>query len=197
MTGDQRGDRVAAEGPAEPADLPQGQSGRLPDPDLCGPFRRDPGVPARRLRQHWCWRERLSTVPGVGQVSIFGQKPYAARVQVNPAALAAQRHRPRRRPQRAGERDGQQPKGSIEGDAPDRSRSTPTTSCSTPRPSAMSSSPIATARRCASRMSATSIELGAERSASAPGSTTSRPRASRSRRRPAPTPSPWSTRSRR
>jgi hydrophobe/amphiphile efflux-1 (HAE1) family protein len=35
--------------------------------------------------------ERLSTVPGVGQVSIFGQKLYAARVQVNPAALAAHR----------------------------------------------------------------------------------------------------------
>jgi hydrophobe/amphiphile efflux-1 (HAE1) family protein len=33
--------------------------------------------------------ERLSTVEGVGQVSIFGQKPYAARVQVNPMALAA------------------------------------------------------------------------------------------------------------
>jgi hydrophobe/amphiphile efflux-1 (HAE1) family protein len=33
--------------------------------------------------------QRLSTVSGVGQVSIFGQKPYAARVQVNPAALAA------------------------------------------------------------------------------------------------------------
>jgi hydrophobe/amphiphile efflux-1 (HAE1) family protein len=33
--------------------------------------------------------QRLSTVPGVGQVSIFGQKLYAARVQVNPAALAA------------------------------------------------------------------------------------------------------------
>ena len=33
--------------------------------------------------------ERLSTVEGVGQVFIFGQKPYAARVQVNPAAIAA------------------------------------------------------------------------------------------------------------
>src|SRR6201988_3839372 len=33
--------------------------------------------------------QRLSTGPGVGQVSIFGQKLYAARVQVNPAALAA------------------------------------------------------------------------------------------------------------
>src|ERR1700741_3120794 len=33
--------------------------------------------------------QRLSTIEGVGQVFIFGQKPYAARVQVNPAALAA------------------------------------------------------------------------------------------------------------
>jgi hydrophobe/amphiphile efflux-1 (HAE1) family protein len=33
--------------------------------------------------------QRLSMVEGVGQVFIFGQKPYAARVQVNPGALAA------------------------------------------------------------------------------------------------------------
>jgi len=33
--------------------------------------------------------ERISTVEGVGQVFIFGQKPYAARVQVNPGALAS------------------------------------------------------------------------------------------------------------
>src|SRR5215471_16166657 len=33
--------------------------------------------------------QRLSMVSGVGQVFILGQKPYAARVQVNPAALAA------------------------------------------------------------------------------------------------------------
>jgi hydrophobe/amphiphile efflux-1 (HAE1) family protein len=32
--------------------------------------------------------ERLSMVPGVGQVFVFGQQPYAARVQVNPLALA-------------------------------------------------------------------------------------------------------------
>jgi hydrophobe/amphiphile efflux-1 (HAE1) family protein len=32
--------------------------------------------------------ERLSTEPGVGQVFVFGQHPYAARVQINPAALA-------------------------------------------------------------------------------------------------------------
>ena len=33
--------------------------------------------------------QQLSTVPGVSQVSVFGQKQYAARVEVNPAALAA------------------------------------------------------------------------------------------------------------
>ena len=33
--------------------------------------------------------ERLSALPGVGEVFIFGQKQYAARVQVNPPALAA------------------------------------------------------------------------------------------------------------
>jgi hydrophobe/amphiphile efflux-1 (HAE1) family protein len=35
--------------------------------------------------------ERLSTEPGVGQVFVFGSKPYAARVRINPAALAARR----------------------------------------------------------------------------------------------------------
>jgi hydrophobe/amphiphile efflux-1 (HAE1) family protein len=34
--------------------------------------------------------QKLSTVPGVGQVSIFGQQTYAVHVQVNPSALASQ-----------------------------------------------------------------------------------------------------------
>ncbi len=33
--------------------------------------------------------ERLSTEPGVGQVFVFGSMPYAARVKINPASLAA------------------------------------------------------------------------------------------------------------
>src|SRR5216684_2003073 len=33
--------------------------------------------------------QKLSTVPGVGQSRIFGQKPYAVHIQVNPAALAS------------------------------------------------------------------------------------------------------------
>jgi hydrophobe/amphiphile efflux-1 (HAE1) family protein len=35
--------------------------------------------------------DRLSTEPGVGQVFVFGAMPYAARIQVNPASLAAKR----------------------------------------------------------------------------------------------------------
>ena len=33
--------------------------------------------------------QQLSTVPGVSQVSVFGQKQYAARVEINPGALAS------------------------------------------------------------------------------------------------------------
>jgi hydrophobe/amphiphile efflux-1 (HAE1) family protein len=33
--------------------------------------------------------QQLSTVPGVSQVSVFGQKQYAARIEINPSALAA------------------------------------------------------------------------------------------------------------
>ena len=33
--------------------------------------------------------QQLSTVPGVSQVSVFGQKQYAARIEINPGALAA------------------------------------------------------------------------------------------------------------
>jgi len=33
--------------------------------------------------------QQLSTVPGVSQVSVFGQKQYASRIDVNPSALAA------------------------------------------------------------------------------------------------------------
>ncbi len=35
--------------------------------------------------------DRISTEPGVGQVFVFGSMPYAARVKINPAALAAKK----------------------------------------------------------------------------------------------------------
>ena len=48
-------------------------------------------MPAYRLDDYayTILAQQLSTVPGVSQVSVFGQKQYAARVQVNPGALAA------------------------------------------------------------------------------------------------------------
>ena len=45
--GDQCGNRSAAERFAEPTDLPESQSGRFPDHDLCRPFGRGAGIPAR------------------------------------------------------------------------------------------------------------------------------------------------------
>ena len=48
-------------------------------------------VPVSRLDDYayTILAQQLSTVPGVSQVSVFGQKQYAARVEVNPGALAA------------------------------------------------------------------------------------------------------------
>jgi len=48
-------------------------------------------VPAYKLDDYayTILAQQLSTVPGVSQVSVFGQKQYAARVEINPGALAA------------------------------------------------------------------------------------------------------------
>ena len=81
--------------------------------------------------------QKLSTGAGVGQVLVFGQQLYAARVQVNPAALAAARHRPRRRAQRAGRARPSTSRRAKSKTSTSRSRSTPTISSSTPRRSAM------------------------------------------------------------
>src|SRR5262249_1333405 len=60
--------------------------------------------------------QRLSTVPGVGQVFIFGQKPYAARVQVNPGAPAARGLGPEDVRSSLANATINTPKGSIEGE---------------------------------------------------------------------------------
>src|SRR5579872_3539140 len=48
-------------------------------------------VPAYKLDEYayTILAQQLSTVPGVSQVSVFGQKQYAARIEINPGALAA------------------------------------------------------------------------------------------------------------
>ena len=140
--------------------------------------------------------DRLSTEPGVGQVFVFGSMPYAARVQIDPASLAAKG---------LGLEDVRnalvaatvnRPKGESRAKIR-RSRSIPTTSCSTRRSSAISSSPTRTARRYASRMSATS-STRCRTTGSFRGSATTGLRASPSRRSPGRQhASPWSTGSRR
>src|ERR1700738_1671491 len=77
-----------------PKDLPSPPTYRKVNPAdfpiMIYPVQSD-AVPEYRLDDYanTVLAQRLSTVSGVGQVSIFGQKPYAARVHVNPAALAA------------------------------------------------------------------------------------------------------------
>ncbi len=57
------------------------------------------------------WRSSSRPVPGVSQVSVFGQKQYAVAGRRSTRRARRARHRPGGRPQRAGQRDGQRPEG--------------------------------------------------------------------------------------
>ena len=113
--------------------------------------------------------QKISAVAGVSQVLVFGQKPFAVHVQVNPAALAARGIGSRRcamrwpRPPSTGRR-------AISRPSTRRSRSTPTTRSSMPRGFATSSSPGATARRSGCSDIADVIDGMQGRRAPAPGS---------------------------
>ena len=89
QTRDQRRERPAAQGPAQPADLPQGQPGRSRHPDLCRLLRRAADLQGRRLRLHASSRRRSRRSPASPRSLVAGQQDFAVRVQVNPAALAA------------------------------------------------------------------------------------------------------------
>jgi multidrug efflux pump subunit AcrB len=128
--------------------------------------------------------QKISTVKGVSEARIFGQRPYATHVQVNPGALSARG---------LGFEDVRnalaltsinRPKGTLEG--------TRQTSCSTPTVIATSLLPIATARRCGwatSRRWSTACRTRG----SALGTSTHPAKAWRSSARPGPTSSSWST----
>ena len=136
--------------------------------------------------------DRLSTEPGVGQVFVFGSMPYAARVQINPAALAAKglgledvrNALVARDRQRAERRD----RGRTSGDCARYQRS------AVQRRAIRQHHHRLQERRAGarSRMSATS-STRCRTSGSARGSATSGPRASRSRRPREPTRSTWWT----
>ena len=187
-----RGRRAAtAAEHAGAADDAQGQSGReLHLPDHRHARRRCRSPPSTNTpRRSSC--ARSPSIDGVAKVDIFGQAHPAVRIQVDPDALAARgigidqvaaavserqcqsRDRSARRPVALGHH--------------------PDARASSPRPptTARRSSPIATARRCASAMSRTSSTASRTRGFRAPitASPASRSASTASR---APTPSPWS-----
>ena len=142
-----------AEEPADPADLPQGQPGRLADPDPAVHVRRPAADRGRRLRrEHPGAADRQ--IAGVAQVIIGGEQKPAMRVQVDPAQARRRWACRWRMSARLAVATVMQPKGSIDG--ADRSlhdlrqrpahRGRP--------PGTTSSSPTATARRSGSATSA-------------------------------------------
>ena len=193
---DQCRERGVAEGPADPADLPQGQPGRFPDPDLCRPFGRAAGIPARRLCQH---RPGGAAVDGAGRRAGLRS---SARSPMPRACRSTRRRSPRtasasRTCATRCRGDRQSSRRRDRGRAPGRSRSTPTTSCSTP--TAYGNLIVAYQQRRAGPHQGRRRrhQFGAERACRRLVRQPARPRASRSRRPPAPTRSRWSTRSRR
>ena len=94
--GDQRGERASAQGPAQPADLPQGQPGRPRHPDLRRHVRRPADLQGRRLRLHHPGAEDLGgdrRVAGAGGRPAGLRRPRAGQ----PGGAGLARHRARGR----------------------------------------------------------------------------------------------------
>ena len=85
---DQRRRRPAAQGPADAADLPQGQRRRPAGADLRRPFRR---LPLYKIDDYayTVLAQKISAISGVAQVTIGGQQDFAVRIRADPAALAS------------------------------------------------------------------------------------------------------------
>ena len=153
---DQRGERIAAEGPADAADLQEDQSGRPRDPDLCRQLRRDADPGRRRVRL-----QRAGRIAVARDRRVAGQHRRPADPGDARAGQPDRAGRARHQPGRGAHRRWSTPRPicprATSRASTRNTRSTPTISCSMPTPSATSSSPIATARRCRSRMSARSI----------------------------------------
>ena len=88
QSGHRRRRRPAAEEPADAAQLPEGQSGRLADPDPGGASDVLPVTTVDDYAEN-ILAQQISQIPGVAQVSIGGQQKPAVRVQIDPVKLAA------------------------------------------------------------------------------------------------------------
>ena len=131
--GDQRRRRPAAEEPADPADLSEGQPGRFADPPALGHLRHPTADRRRRCGGRAARPSGISQISGVAQVFIGGQQKPAIRIQVDPAKLVAkglslEDVRTQPHPDH-----GQQPQGQLSTAAATATRSTPTTSSRKPR----------------------------------------------------------------
>ncbi len=85
---DQRGGDVSAQGPAQSADLQQGQSGGRAHPDAGDDLATMP-LPQVEDLADTTFAQKISQLPGVGLVSISGGQKPAMRIQANPVALAS------------------------------------------------------------------------------------------------------------
>ena len=86
--GHQRRARLPAADAAEQSDLPQGQPGRRADPDPGPDLRRRSIAGEMYDAASTILQQKLSQVPGVGQVIVGGGSLPAVRVEVNPLALS-------------------------------------------------------------------------------------------------------------
>ena len=138
--------------PAVSTDHPQGQSGRHADP---AHRLTSDSLPLTKVSDYAnnILPQKLSQMPGVGLVGIGGEQKPAIRVQVNPAELAARGIDLEDVRTALGKANVNQPKGILYG--PRQTYTLNTNDQLLSRTSSTtSSSPIATARRFASAMSA-------------------------------------------
>ena len=82
---DQRCQRRLAQGPAEPADLPEDQSGGPPGSDLRGPFECDADLSGRRLRLHDPGAEAVDRERRLGSRGFSARNPMRCMSRSTPA----------------------------------------------------------------------------------------------------------------
>ena len=157
QTGDQRGQRAAAEGPAEPADLPQDQPGRSSGADLRRPFRCDAGLSGRRLRLHDPGAAAIDGAGRVGGSDLRAEALCGARADQSRGA-GLPRSRLRGRAHRAGGSDGRPAEGRSRRRASDLHARHQRPAVQRRRLQQRHRRLSATARRSASRMSAEAID---------------------------------------
>ena len=149
--------RPAARQPAEPADLPQGQSGRLADHAAGGAVRHAAADQVNDYADN-ILAQQISQISGVGQVDIGGaQKPVGARAGGSGQARR-HGHEPGGHPHASSRPLGQPAQRQRRRRRRRASTVYTTTSFCRPSPGTTWCSPIATARRCGCATSGVAVD---------------------------------------